>query len=311
LALVGKARAGESARLNIDGKTPSNTLTGGKSQMAGTTTGKKKQAMNADEMKKSIAAFDKRRQARLDGEDEPSTIPEKIIIEGVVKPQEGAADAEPTEGEEKEMTLEEKVQEVKDRRDRRDQGGDPEDVEGAKGVIAQQDEDISCLLELLEKLEAAKDFGTAAPIGDKKDGDDGKKDDGDDEGEGVVSKPRENAMNADSVDAIVAERLELGRLGDKLNLDGLETLKPIDAKKKIIAAIKPDLRLDGKGAGYISTAFDIAKQELSSRKTTEHQRKQMFNGKFNTDGTSNQSEPSGAFAARERMQDKILNGGAE
>jgi hypothetical protein len=67
LALVDKARAGEDARLNIDGQIPE----GGKSLMAK----EKEPIMNADEMKKSIVSFEKRRKARIDGEDEPSAIP--------------------------------------------------------------------------------------------------------------------------------------------------------------------------------------------------------------------------------------------
>jgi hypothetical protein len=297
LAVVREARAGDQARLNIDSK--STNKTGGNITMS------KKKAMNADEMTKAIAAFETRRKARLDGEDEPSAIPEKIIIEGIVKPIEGAADSEgaesalkPADSEQKEITLEEKVQDVKDRRDRRDQDGDPEDVDGAKGVIAQQDEDISCLLELLAKLQAAKDFGTAAPIVDS--GDTDKADEGG-EGESKEEKP----MNADSVDAIVSEKLKLARIGDKLNLDGLESVKPFEAKKRIVKAIKPTMNLDGKDSAYVQAAFDLALSEMNTHKGTDHQRKQMFNA----DSAAKPATASGASAARERMTDKILNGG--
>ncbi|MDR2043587.1 MAG: DUF2213 domain-containing protein [Clostridium sp.] len=280
LALVDKARAGEEARLNIDSKEKEqqpNNQTGGNQAMA------KKQAMNADEMKKSVEAFEKRRKARLDGLDEPSAIPEKIIIEGVAKPQEGATDDDtnpvasaPAEGgEAKELTLTEKVQSVKDRRDKRDGFGDPEDAESAKVVIAQQDEDISVLLELLEKLQAAKDLAEAPPAA-------GNADAGTPAGANTDANPKKDGegdskpMNTDSVDAIVTERLKLARIGDKLGVDGIEQLKPIDAKKKIIAKIKPDLRLDGKSAAYVDTAFDIAVQESATRKDTDYQRKQIW-----------------------------------
>jgi hypothetical protein len=318
LALVDKARAGEEARLNIDSKeNQTNNQTGGKQAMA------KKQAMNAatealcGEMKKSVAAFEARRKARLDGEDEPSAIPEKIVIEGIVKPQEqgdpvsGATDSdmnpvtsEPAEGAPKELTLTEKVQEVKDRRDKRDGFGDPEDIEGAKGLIAQQDEDISVLLELLEKLQAAKDLAATPPAADNADANP-KKDGETRAGLAGDSKP----MNTDSVDAIVTERLKLARIGDKLNLDGLEAMKPLDAKKKIITKIKPNLRLNGKNAAYVDTAFDIAVQEFNSRKDTDYQRKQIFNA----DGrdAAKQTNASGASEARKRMQERIYNGGVE
>jgi hypothetical protein len=306
LALVGKARAGEDARLNVDGKDDGNeadqNMTGGKETMAEEA---KDKAADADELKKAVSAYEKRRNARLDGGDEPSAIPEKIIIEGVVKPQEGVSDdtnpvaSEGGEGAPKEMTLSEKVQQVRDRRDRRDSGGDPADIEGAKGVIAQQDEDISTLLELLEKLQAAKDVGSASSAADKTDGSSvtGKTDEGE-----------EKPMNTDGVDAIVSERLKLARIGDRLNIDGIEAMKPLDAKKRIIAKIKPEMRLDGKSNAYVDTAFDIVVAEHSSRKDTDYQRRQMFNN----DGKDKPAPAaSGADEARKRMEEKILYGGDE
>ena len=307
LALVKKARAGEEARLNIDGadsgENEKQNATGGKETMA-KESGKK--TISPDELKKTVEAYEKRRKARLDGEDEPSAIPEKIIIEGVVKPQESAADdianpvaSEGGEGEPKEMTLSEKVQQVRDHRDRRDTSGAPDDIESAKGVIAPQDEDISTLLELLEKLQAAKDVGNTPPVPDK--ADEGSKPDKTDEGEG---KP----MNTDSVDAIVSERLKLARIGDRLNLDGIEAMKPLDAKKRIISVLKPEMRLDGKGTAYVDTAFEIVISEHNSRKDTDYQRRQMFH----QDGKDKpKSETSSANEARKRMEEKILYGGDE
>jgi hypothetical protein len=306
LALVEHARAGEEARLNVDGKdekkeTNQNTA-GGKKTMAEET---KKKSVDAGELKRSAEAYEKRRKARLDGEDEPSTIPEKIIIEGVVKPQEGTSDdmnpvaSEVGEGTPKEMTLAEKVQQVRDRRDRRDADGDPDDIENAKGVIAQQDEDISTLLELLEKLQAAKDTGGTPPASDKADA----SGETDKTGEGG-----EKFMNTDSVDAIVSERLKLARIGDKLNIDGIEAMKPLDAKKRIISAIKPEMRLDGKSKTYVDTAFEIVIAELGAYKDTDYQRRQMFN----KDGKDKSEESAGgANEARKRMEEKILYGGDE
>ena len=306
LALVKKARAGEEARLNIDGEDSAEeanqNTTGGKDTMAGET---QKPAMSADELKKTVEAYEKRRKARLDGEDEPSAIPEKIIIDGTAKPQEAAADngtnpvaSEGGEGAPKEMTLAEKVQQVRDRRDRRDADADPKDIDGAKGVIAQQDEDISTLLELLEKLQAAKDVGNAPPAAD---GEDENKTNKEDCGEG---KP----MNTDSVDAIVSERLKLARIGDRLNIDGIETMKPLDAKKRIVSAIKPDMRLDGKSTAYVDTAFEIVMAEHKFHKDTDYQRRQMFNTDGKDGGTAG---ISGTDEARKRMEEKILYGGDE
>lgn len=298
LAIVREARAGEQARLNIDSK--QNHEPKGDQTMA---MPKKptKRTMNADEMKKSIAAYDARRKRRLDEAEEEKNKadnePEnKDTGSEVAEEIKENSNTPPTD----ETALAERIELIKDRRDRRDADGDPDDPETAKGVIAQQDEDIEDLLEIVEKLQAAHDIA----VSDKKDSETYP----DNEYEGDGDKPDEKPMNADSVDAAVTERLKLVRIGDKLNLDGLEALKPLDAKKRIIKAVKPDLRLDGKGATYINTAFDIALQELNSRKDTKHQLGQMYN----TDGKARRNNADGsAHSARERMIERMMNGGQE
>lgn len=86
-------------------------------------------------------------------------------------------------------------------------------------------------------------------------------------------------LNADSIDRIVRERVKIAKAASLLNMDGLESIKPMKAKKTIIRAIKPGVRLDGKSTAYVDAMFDLACQELQnrSRKDTSFQRKQMFN----------------------------------
>lgn len=285
LAIVREARAGEQARLNID-STENKALQKGASAMAGKAT-KQTKATNSDENRKKIAAFEARRKRRLDeaeaekekeeaaaNADTDSEVTEEIKENG---------DTPPADNEK--PSVEERVSLIKDRRDRRDADGDAADLEAAKAAIAEQDEDIEQLIEIVEELQAANDI--AATNTDTDSG--------------------EKPMNADSVDAVIAERLKLGRIGDRLNLDGLETLKPIDAKKRIIKAIKPDLRLDGKSKHYVNTAFDIALQELDSRKDTDYQRRQMFNA----DGRNRTNSGNSAMSARDRMIERMTNGGDE
>lgn len=289
LAIVREARAGEQARLNIDSKQNQNDLQEGANVMANNKT---KNAINTDENKKSIAAFEARRKHRLDEAAEikkPMTEDEDSEVSAEIKNN----NAEPASDN---PSIEDRISLVKDRRDRRDADGDPADPESAKGVIAQQDEDIGQLLEIIEELQATADIANS----DKKDSENEDEDESKDSGDG------EKPMNADSVDAIIAERLKLGRIGDRLNIDGLETLKPIEAKKRVIKAIKPDLRLDGKGTTYINTAFDIALQELDSRKDTEYQRKQMFNS---DSGGKAQQGASKSQQARDKMLSRMQNGG--
>lgn len=297
LAIVREARAGEQARLNIDSKENDDQKGANTMDMPKKTI---KKAMNADEMKKSVAAFEARRKQRLDEAEEEKTKadaePENTDAESEVAEEikennvGGCTDKPP---------LEERVKLIKDRRGRRDADGDPDSPENAKGIIAQQDEDIEELLKMIEELQAARDIAIS---GKKDDETAPQKEDGDDESE---DKP----MNADSVDKAVSERLKLVRIGDRLNLDGLETLRPLDAKKRIVKAIKPDLRLDGKGAVYINTAFDIALQELNSRKGTGYQRRQIFN-RDGIGGYASQDK-SKSQQARDNMLSRMQNGGKE
>lgn len=303
LAIVREARAGEQARLNID-STENKALQKGASAMAGKAV-KQTKATNSDENRKKIAAFEARRKRRLDEaeaekekeKEEATAAANADTDSGVTEEIKENGDNPPADKDK--PSVEERVSLIKDRRDRRDADGDAADLEAAKAAIAEQDEDIEQLIEIVEELQAANDIATA-----NTDNDEGGEENKDEDNE---PDSGEKPMNADSVDAVIAERLKLGRIGDRLNLDGLEALKPLDAKKRIIKAIKPDLRLDGKSKHYVNTAFDIAVQELDSRKGTEYQRKQMFNA----DGRNRTNSGSSAMSARDRMIDRMMNGGDE
>lgn len=298
LAIVREARAGEQARLNID-STENKALQKGASAMAGKAT-KQTKATNSDENRKKIAAFEERRKRRLDeaeAEKEKEAAANADTDSEVAEEIKENSDTPPADNEK--PSVEERVSLIKDRRDRRDADGDAADLEAAKAAIAEQDEDIEQLIEIVEELQAANDI--AATNTDTDNGGEENKDEDDKPDSG------EKPMDADSVDAVIAERLKLGRIGDRLNLDGLETLKPIDAKKRIIKAIKPDLRLDGKSKHYVNTAFDIALQELDSRKDTDYQRRQMFNA----DGRNRTNSGNSAMSARDRMIERMTNGGDE
>lgn len=307
LALVDKARAGDQARLNMDGL---DNLTGGKISMA-----EAKTTLDAG-IAASIARFQARRAKRLDGAGDPN----------------------------KKKTPEELVQMVKDRRDHRDAAGDPDSTEAAMGTIAQQDEDLETLLGVIDTLTAQRDF--AGDSKTNKDGDGeppcGSETNGD--GEGTEPKPGDGeepkgeppaatedtqkgdrkdsaadtipvvtpAVNNDSVDAIVAERLSICRVGDKLHLDGLDAMSAIEAKKAIIRKVSPNLRLGGREVGYINAAYDLAVEAINSQKSTDLQRQQMMGGgsPTRTDG----ADENDADAARRRMierHQKKENGGKQ
>ena len=191
------------------------------------------------------------------------------------------------------------VQEVKDRRDRRDASGDCETMDEASGVIAQQDEDIQKLLDFIAQLQAKIDFDEASAEEEvKTDGERENAEANADEGE-----HQEDPLNMDSIDAYVNQKIELIRLGDKLNMDGLDTMKPTEAKKAIIKKVHPNIRLDGKGSAYINAMFDIAKESVGKRKDVDYQRQQMFRG-----DSAHNKPVDGQNEARRRMIEKMDGG---
>lgn len=116
------------------------------------------------------------------------------------------------------------------------------------------------------------------------------------------SENESKSLNSDSVDEIFRQRLGICRIGDKLNMDGLENKSVIDGKKAIIARVLPGLRLDGKNAVYVDAAFELAVCEIEKRKDVDFQRRQMQGPPANRhDSSENESM---AHSARQRMIDR-------
>lgn len=304
LALVGNARAGDQARLNVDSR--DQTLKGAKMTMSKKTTNKDGGPLSPEELAKAVEAFKARRATRMaahsepDGDEGPNPAlpPDGDGDENIPAADEGGAPAAPAaEGNGEGASAEEQTQMVKDRRDRRDSDGDPENLDSAMNCIAQQDEDIETLLGIIDAMCAGHGDGEEPPAAaeeepENKDSDDGKA----------------GALNADSVDAIVRERVKLARIGDRLNMDGIDGMGIMAAKKAIVGKLKPTLRLDGKSTSYVNAAFDLALSEMGARKDTNFQRKQMFNG----DGRAPAKATSSASEARQKMiERKTMNGGKE
>ena len=275
LALVSSARAGETARLNIDGKDTPNTE-GGTEEMA-----KKHDSdiKKPDAFTKAVEDFNANSETAQENAptvDETTTDP---VAEETVDP----------------------VQAVKDRRDRRDSEGDPADVESAMGVIAQQDEDIDTLIEVIEQMRAKNDFESA---GENNVDENNEESNCDEDDETTVEntdndESKSENLNMDSIDRIVSAKLELCRIGDKLHMDGIESMSMMEAKKAIIKKVKPSVRLDGKSNTYINAMFDITKDAIAERKDTDYQRSQMFNADSRSVAT-NRTETS-ASQARAKM----------
>lgn len=275
LALVDKARAGEQARLNIDGQ-GHDCMKGEKLNMENTTK-RTDGSPTPEELAAAVEAFKKRRAERSG-----------TAADGGITAEPPAQTAGTAEGEQPDA-----VQQVKDRRDRRDSEGDPADMPGAMGVIAQQDEDIDTLLGVIDVLKAA---GTTT---DGAEGDcGGTQTDGDgDEGNAAQDK-KDRADSANDF----CELLRVVRVGDRLNMDGLETMSVKDAKKAVLGKLKPTLHLDGKSAAYVNAAFDMAVSEMNERKDANYQRSQMMHG----DGKPPVKQTGSASEARQRMIDRRM-----
>lgn len=344
LALVYEARAGEQARLNIDSRDPQHPriLKGAKKMSNKTTRGDG--LLSPEELKKAVAEYKERRAQRLAGQskEDGDDFASKGKVESVepVTPNNDATETETAAP----ATIEDKVNEVKENRDRRDQDGEPEDKDSAMKVIAQQDEDIETLFDIIDTLLAKMDFdsadpegteapGVAEPVTEPEENTDGvepapeedpeggvqgdcgsscktNKDSDGEEGETEpVAKETTGGtekLNTDSIDQIVRQRIKLGMLGQKLNMDGLENMTIMDAKKAVINAVRPTLRLDGKGATYIDAIFELAADEVNSAKVKDvnYQKRQMFN-KDTADW--NISSESSSTAARNRMISRQKN----
>ncbi len=294
LALVAKARAGHTARLNID----EDESLEGEDSMAKNS----KKTDGEQPVISALEAFHQRRDQRMAAKADTTEEGSPLQVA-------------PPQGQQDTATIDQ-AQEVRDNRDSRDLDGDPDNLDTALATIAKQDEDIDTLLGVIDALKATSITDSSETDSENQDsekGDDEKQDSenkdedhSDSQGSAQDSEGK-GGMNADSVDRVVRERIKLGKLGEKVNLDGLEELPVQKAKVKLIQKMKPSLRLDGMGAAYINGIFDVVAHEIDSmKKDTNYQRGQMFR----SDGSSGQNrQVSSAISARERMIERAEKGG--
>ena len=270
LAIVASARAGEQARLNIDGK-DTQELKGGK-LMRKDNGNISNESLSPEELQQAILAY----------EDDVETSA-KSDEEEITK-----SDEDDTEG----TTPEAIVEMVKEHKSEREDEDEPTDLGVAKEVITQQDSDIDMLLAAIEKLLAERQNNSDSDVEEEK------MDDGD-EGEGDSnSESEKKPTNTDSADKIIRQRLNICRVGDKLNLDGLENMSIKQAKKTIIAKVLPTMRVDGKSDAYIDAMYDLAVGEVKKSKNVAYQKQQMIAQAKRKRADSNESM---ALSARNRM----------
>lgn len=293
LALVGEARAGDTARLNIDGKDDNKKILKGGSIVMYKSNGTGRRAdggeeLTPEEMEAAIALF----------------LAQKAAGEATAGAGTDGGEVPPAEGGGEEPPVEKKppIDQVRDNIDRRDADGAnmaPEDV------IAEQKADLEILLAEIDKLQASSDMN----------GDDGNvspadlsqetsAEPGNIDGEGCAEDGKDKGVNMDSVDQRFKDRLDICRMADKLNLDGVESLSVTEGRKRIIKAVNPKMNLDGKSEAYISAAYDIAKETYTSRRSTDDQRQKMAETQLRKDAR----EECGSNTARKNMINRMTGG---
>ena len=173
----------------------------------------------------------------------------------------------------------------------------------AEEMIAEQKEDLEVLLKEIDRLQAANDMN-----GDEGESIAKKEEDSeetiDSNNECKEEEEKKKAVNMDSVERIIQDRLEVCRMADKLHLDGVETLSVREGKKQIIRAVNPKMNLDGKSDSYINAAYDIAKQSYCERKSTDDQRQRMIADQVRKDSR----EESNSYSARKNMISRMTGG---
>lgn len=287
LAIVASARAGEQARLNIDEK-DIQELKGGKLMRKDNGT-ISNESLSPEELQKAILAYKASKKAEVNTEDEND-------VEANEKPDEDEtvkSDEDDTEG----TTPEAIVEMVKEHKSEREDEDEPTDLGVAKDVITQQDSDIDMLLAAIEKLLAEKQNNSDSDTEEENmdEEDDGE---GDSNSESESKAANTKTTNADSADKIIRQRLNICRVGDKLNLDGLENMSIKQAKKTIIAKVLPTMRVDGKSDAYIDAMYDLAVGEVKKSKSVAYQKQQMIAQSKRKRADSNESM---ALSARNRM----------
>lgn len=295
LALVREARAGHKARLNLDGK-PSK---GGNRNMAT----KRKDGVETLTPEQLAEAIKMYLEANPPAAPEAGPEPE---------PESTPASEGGTEASEDPI---EKARQNAERRDADISAVTPEE-------IPQMQQEIKTLLAEIDKMKGAGDMNTdSEDLTQKIEGEGGENDpsdfgveekldgeepdcmDGDDITAPAVDKQAK--MDSKNAEETFADMYSIVQMAAKLNLGGYVPKSIMEGKKRIIGAVNPKLKLDGKSGAYIDGAYEVACQQISAGRTkAEANMKKVVGGtEKRTDG---KPETDSAAAARERMVSRMM-----
>lgn len=312
LALVMEARAGDKARLNIDGRSSKNFPKGGNEMENSSkknatrkdgilTPEQLEQATKEYKAKHSAPA---KEPAATDGDEKEAPVVESTPPATEAVPAEEKKDSEPVAAPaaEEKPPVEEQVEALKDAH--KDADADMQKLfdiidtllaerEFKKSEGEQHATAPAAAEDCGENCDEEEEAAPAAPAAEMKE-------DGDDEAiPSTEDGDLKGTVNADSVDRMVRARIQVGMMGQALNLDGLESMPLMAARKAVIKAVRPKLNLDGKSTAFVNAAYDMACDEIKDRKSkdTSYQKRQMFN----KDSAAVEADTSSASARRNEM----------
>lgn len=257
LALVQEARAGDQARLNIDSR-DSNPKRRKKTMSVPKKTNRKDGVLSPEELQKAIEEYKAARAAApaaptQDGDDDP--IPTADPASDTERQPSTDSD-DSTVAPAGEETVESQVAAIKEANS--DCGPEMQKLfDIIDGLLAEREFKVADSDDNPEPAPDAQQDSEDDPV-PTQDGDCGGETQQDSEDDPIptASEPK---MNADSIDAMIRARVQVGMMGHALNLDGLENMKLMDAKKAVIKAVRPSMNLDGRSTAYINAAYDKPK----------------------------------------------------
>lgn len=330
LAVVRDARAGEQARLNLDSRNNKTKLEGGKGMSKKTKTSRLDEVLSDEELKVAIEEYKKRRAAEGNADSMEEEKPEEVEIKAVEEAEIPADDIEsrvaavkkrrdirdeqgdPKDLEEAMGTIAHQDEDLDDLYNIIDtllakldfnEASAPEETMDSVDEIQKLKKDAEDVVEEEETVDYPAEEEEMAEEEDVVlDADDLEEEDIEEEEDEFAidacdDKRSGNRMDAASIDRLVSQKIMLGELGEAVGLKGLARKNVEDAKKAIIKAVRPEMRLDGKGSEYINAAFEYARAEIKANRKngTAAQKRQMFNN------DSAMECDTGAEAARRRM----------
>ena len=284
LALVDEARAGHTARLNLDGK-KNKIPKGGAKKMY-----KRKDGagmLTPEQLEEAVEMYMAAHQADFPVIDEGENPEEKSPVE-----------------------------QIRENTDRRDA-----DIEAVTAEeIPQMHEEIKTLLGEIDKLQGANDVAGADGAGCLPNRDEGepaaepdKQDEGDPtepdkvDGDDTQDPAEDTTMKMDAAERTFADMYAICQMAAKLNLDGFTPRSVLDGKKAIIRAVNPKVHLDGKSREYVDGAYEAACTAIASRKSTSAQKAKAY-GTMKVDSAAFSGE-SEAEKARKRMIENMRKRG--